>query len=116
MKKNFYLGRKELQLFFKQKSVGFRGKFVSMRVQRKKDAKTQFAIIISSKIHKNAVARNKTRRRIKEIIRPLKNKIKEEYNIAFFVSLSNKQAPSFNDLRYDIIYLLKKADLLWLGE
>lgn len=70
--------------------------------------KNQFRIIVSLKVSKKAVIRNKIRRRIKEILRQIE--IKQGYDI---VVITNKEIinKSFREIKERILFLLKQNSL-----
>jgi len=70
-----------------------------------------FAVVISTKISKKAVQRNKIRRQVYEIIRLHFGKIKKSYQIVFFAK------PGILNLKYqeiekEVLGLLSKARLI----
>ncbi len=72
---------------------------------------SRFGIIVSKKVSKKAVVRNKIKRRIREILRRELEKIKKSQDIVFFVfpEFKNKEFPEVQKI---VIKLLKKGKLL----
>lgn len=63
-----------------------RGPFFSIRTIRNERRKTyRAAVVVSRKVHKSAVTRNRIRRRIYEVIRQLDDKIGGPYDIVVTV-------------------------------
>ncbi|MCH8815204.1 MAG: ribonuclease P protein component [Chloroflexi bacterium] len=67
---------------------------------------------VTSKRVGNAVARNRIRRRLKEVIRTLS--LREGWDVVFSAKTSTADA-SFQQLRLAVVDLLTKADLLQKG-
>ncbi|MFH1392189.1 MAG: ribonuclease P protein component [bacterium] len=70
----------------------------------------RFRIIVSLKVSKKAVIRNKIRRRIKEILRQLE--LKTGYDI---VVITNKEIinKSFREIKEKILFLLRQKTLMF---
>ncbi len=75
---------------------------------------SRLGISVSKKVG-NAIIRNKTRRRLKEIFRLNEHKIKQSYDIIVIVRIRAKDI-TYKDLEKNFIYLLKKSNLLKSGE
>jgi len=75
---------------------------------------SRFGIIVSKRVSKRAVVRNKIKRRIREILRRELKKIKKGQDIILFVfpELKNKE---FLEIQEMVIKLLKKGKLLKNG-
>lgn len=57
-------------------------KIIGIKAVRNQSDKSRFGIIVSAKISKKAVERNKIKRQIREIIRLQQDKIKSGYDVA----------------------------------
>ncbi len=57
------------------------------------------AVVVSRKVSKSAVIRNKIRRRIYEIIRPLDSRISDSYDLVFSVYSIEVALMPMNELR-----------------
>lgn len=75
---------------------------------------SRFGIIVSKKVSKKAVLRNRTKRRIREVLRRELEKIKEGQDIVFFPSPEFKNK-DFSEIQEIVIKLLKKGGLLKNG-
>ncbi|MEA3354971.1 MAG: ribonuclease P protein component [Patescibacteria group bacterium] len=71
----------------------------------------QISFIVSAKIIKLAVQRNKLKRQLKTAIYPHLKNLKPNYNLIFLVKHPIKQA-SFNQIKTTFINLLSKAKLI----
>lgn len=76
-----------------------------------KEEKTAFAIIISSKVVKKAVLRNKIRRQIKSFLLNHLNKIKDGFNIVFIIKPDIKKVTG-KELQNAIIESLIKNKII----
>jgi len=81
-----------------------------LRFTKNKEELSHFAVIVSTKISKKAVERNKLRRRIYEIIRLNISKIKSGYNLMIFVKkgVLNQE---YQEIEQELFYIFKKAKL-----
>ena len=111
LKKNLRLSKKDLEKFFKQRSRSFFGDFLRLRALLVIST-TKWAFVVSSSITKNAVARNLTRRRMAEIAQSFDGKLKKDYHLVFFLKLISKKAPSFIELKNDMIKTLSLCGAL----
>ncbi len=100
----FKLSKKEVKEFFESRPRVFYGRLLLLRVIPQKEIKAAF--IIGSAVKRNAPARNLTRRRMSEIVRTAIPDFKKNFYMTFSYRLKNKKAPSFKDLKDDIIKLL----------
>ena len=112
LKKQDRLGRKDIELFFREKTGFYNGKILSLKIKKRKDNKIHWAFAISSGIKKNTVARNLTRRRMNEIARDMNGYIQYGIDIVFLIKLNTKQPPSFHVLKDDMIHILKSCGAL----
>lgn len=110
--KNERLSRKDIELFFREKTSFYKGKILALKIIRKKHNGIRWAFAISSGIKKNAVARNKTRRRMNEIAQILKGSAQKGVDMVFLIKLNTKQSPSFKVLKDDMIQILKSCGVL----
>jgi len=120
--KKFLLTNKDIGVFFRSKTRLCAGSVVRLRFRRRAPARTEprsggcpatrWAFVVSSKVHKNAVARNATRRRMAEIARHLQPNVMRGLELIFFTSLQNKKAPSTKQLRSDMIQTLQQCGVL----
>lgn len=101
------LTKRDIKDFFASRNRVFRGSILLLRLRKiSKDNPPRFAFIVSSAVKRNAPTKNLVRRRMSEIARVLLPKIKTGYDIVFSYKLQNKKAPSFLELKNDIINLL----------
>ena len=72
---------------------------------------SRIAIVVSKKVHKSAVGRNRIRRRLYEIMRQELPHITEVYDIALIVTSSDVMTISHDELVAAVRTLLTKASL-----
>ena len=78
------------------------------------DSKSSFkvAVVVSKKVHKSAVVRNRIRRRIFEIVRLQKTAINKPVELIFTVYEVKTASMPAEELKSEIHDLLRKAKLL----
>lgn len=72
---------------------------------------TSFAFVASKKDFSKAVARNKAKRRVRQIVFSLKGVLKEGYICLFFIKKGANEA-QFSDIKDEMSLLMKKAGVL----
>lgn len=82
-----------------------------LKTSKSPDGQTRFAVSISKKVAPTAVLRNRTRRRVYEVIRVLSPKIKRGFLAAFSVKKGGEKLASKDILR-EIEGIIKRAGLL----
>ena len=75
------------------------------------DQNTAFGMVISAKVSKKAVVRNKIRRRAREILRPLLPIFKPGFKV-MLVAKNSIIDKNFKEIKDDLESLLKQAGLL----
>ncbi len=89
---------------------GVRGRFLILRFKKGEGKKTRFGLAPARKI-KNAVMRNRLKRRMREICRAHQDVIKGNYDIVINIS-SNATNASYGELVKDFLYVMGRAGLL----
>lgn len=96
--------------FVYQKGQTVRGPFCSLKyVLNRRRQQYRVAVVVSRKVHKSAVVRNRIRRRMYEIIRNEASRIAEPYDLVFIVysdQLATMPAPQ---LQRTVLDKLEKA-------
>ncbi|MEN9226425.1 MAG: ribonuclease P protein component [Thermostichus sp. HHBFW_bins_43] len=72
---------------------------------------SQVGLVISRKVSKSAVRRNRLRRRLREILRPLCPRLKTGYRL-LLIPKASLLTYSWQELSAEVHRLLQKADLL----
>lgn len=94
-----------------------RGQTISLKfVFNQKRREFRCAVVVSRKIHKSAVSRNRLRRRIYEIVRANSQRIDKPYDMVFTVF--NERALDFTpkELRLEIGKLLAESNIIRQGQ
>ncbi len=105
-KENRLKKEKEFETVFKGGRM-LRGNYVFLKYLANGTDKTKVGFVVSKKISKLAVARNKIKRRMREIVRLRKKEIKEGLSI-IFVSLPPIKDIGYEEIEKDISVLLEK--------
>ena len=100
---------KDFTRLFK-KGRSFHGNGMSVRLVRNSLSESRFAFVVSVKVSKKAVVRNKLRRRLREMVAKWIPDIKSGYDVAV---LTKPQAIGMTseELRKSLEFLFKKAQL-----
>lgn len=98
--------KKDFERVFKE-GRGARGKFMHMKVVSNNFGISRFGIVVSKKISKRAVIRNKIKRRVRAVIRKNIDKIKNVDCIILFSSLP----PDFPSIKKDIEDIFFKLNI-----
>lgn len=110
-KQNRLTKNKEFENVFKNGGTFFT-KILGIKYMENGFGLTRFGIIIGNKISKKAVARNKIKRRIREILRLNFDKIIEGYDIVILARTGIAEI-EYDELEKNIEYALRKARLLF---
>ena len=109
-KENRLKKEKEFEAVFKGGRT-LKGKSVFLRYLINGTDKTRIGFVVSKKISKLAVERNKVKRRMREIIRLKKKDIKEGLSIVI-ISLPSIKGTTYQEMEEDLENLLSKKELI----
>lgn len=99
--------------FVYQKGKVVRGTYGAIKYIINRRRKTyRAAVVVSRKVHKSAVVRNRIRRRIYEIVRTESNRVTAPYDIVFIVYSDQVAELPADQLRALICEKLEKAGIL----
>ncbi len=99
--------------FAYKKGATVRGPLLALRyVANSRQAHYRVAVVVSKKVHKSAVVRNRIRRRVFAIIREEMPATAASYDLVFTVFSETVATKDSKALRQSIIKLLQKAQLL----
>lgn len=108
---NRFHGHGSLRYVYKN-GKAFRSRLLTIKLtQNKHRKKSRFAVIISKKVLKSAVKRNRVRRRVYECIQPLIPKLNENYDVAFIISSGEVAFIDYKELSEQINQLLNQAEV-----
>lgn len=109
-KNNRLKNKKEFKEVFR-KGKGFEKDFLFLKVKKIESDKSKFGFIVSRKISKKAVARNKMKRRLREIVRKEFPKIKPGID-AVLVVKKDIEKKDFLEIKKTVSQLFKEAGVL----
>jgi ribonuclease P protein component len=96
-----------------QKGKTVRGPFCSLKyIRNQRRDRYRVAVVVSRKVHKSAVVRNRIRRRIYEIIRTQASRISAPYDIVFIVYSDQLATLPFEQLQAAMLEKLEKAGII----
>ena len=95
-----------------QNGKTIRGSRISLVFAENSRGKQRYAVVVSKKVMKSAVGRNRIRRRVYEAIRLEKAKIQKPVDCIFIVYNREVMTMEFKELQKLIAGLLKEAEIL----
>lgn len=96
--------------FVYQKGLTIRGPFCSLKyITNRRRTQYRLAIVVSRKVHKSAVVRNRIRRRMYEAFRKEAGRIIEPYDLVFTVYSDQLAEMPAEHLRAAVVEKLEKA-------
>lgn len=95
-----------------QNGKTIRGSRISLVFAENSRGKQRYAVVVSKKVMKSAVGRNRIRRRVYEAIRLEKAKIQKPVDCIFIVYNREVMTMEFAELQKLIAGLLKEAEIL----
>jgi len=99
--------------FVYQRGQTVRGPFCSLKyIVNHRRTTYRIAVVVSRKVHKSAVVRNRIRRRIYEIVRTEASRIQEPFDIVFIVYSDQLAELPADQLRTAMCEKLEKAGIL----
>jgi ribonuclease P protein component len=102
--------KKDFEEIFK-KGASFKNSLLILKVVKNNFNESRFGFIVSQKVSKKAVVRNKIRRRLSEIIKAEFNNIKSGLDLVF-ISLNGIEKREFFEIKESVASLLTKAKCL----
>ncbi len=107
-KRNRLAKKKDFEMVFKQ-GKGFKQGFLYLKIRKNNLDTSRFGFVISKKFSKKAVIRNKTKRRLSEIIKAKLLEIKKGMDVIIVVMPGAEN--EFQKLEDTLSKLFKKAKL-----
>ncbi len=110
-KKNRLTKKKDFEAVFKN-SKTFKQGFLVLKTAKNNLGINRFGFVVSLKVSKKAVVRNRVKRRLRETVKlEIKNNNKKEGIDAIFISLPEIERKSFSEIKEGAIKLLKKSGI-----
>jgi len=91
----------------------FREDSLVLKIKKNKLQEVRFGFIVSQKVSKKAVIRNKVKRRLREAVKEEINKIRKGFDI-ILISLPSIKGKDFQEIKTTIKKLFNKAKILSL--
>ena len=108
---NRFHGRASIQRLYKTSKM-VRSASLSLRyVSNPRRRQYRLAVVVSRKVSKSAVVRNRIRRRLYESVRILSNTLSEPFDLLLVVYDDSLKDKPTEELQRDVVKLLKKAKL-----
>lgn len=107
--KNRLKKKKDFEKVFKE-GKGFKEDPLILKVKKNKSKKLRFGFVVSRKVSKKAVVRNKIKRRLREVIKERIKKINGNFDI-IIITLPAAEKKGFQEFRTIIEKLFKEADI-----
>jgi ribonuclease P protein component len=108
-------GRSSLRFVY-QRGQSVRGNCLSLRYARNQRQKSyRVAVVVSRKVSKSAVVRNRIRRRLYELVRTRAGQIQDPYDLVFIVYDESVATMEPEALKRTVHGLLQKAEVLSPG-
>lgn len=104
-------GHSSLKYVYKNGTVLRTQLFTLKYVKNSKRSNPRVAIVVSKKVHKSAVKRNRVRRRMYELFRQHVSGVEEAYDIVCIITSPNLIDVGVNDLSKQVTMALVKAGL-----
>lgn len=103
-KKSSRIDKKDVGKVIKE-GVAYHSPSFLLKVLKNTEEKTLFAVVVSKKVSKTAVGRNKNKRRVREV---LKKALKEKKEHNFYIVILKKDLNKslFGDIKNELIKLL----------
>lgn len=115
-KSHRFHGQRALHFVY-QRGYVVRGPLLSLKFVRNERIKThRAAVVVSRKVSKSAVVRNRIRRRIYEVLRSIEPQISAPYDLVFLVSSEELSTIEHPSLQAALAALLTKAGVLAGGK
>lgn len=109
-KENCLKKRKDFERIFKS-GKGFKEDLLFLKLLNNNLESSRIGFIVSQKVSKKAVVRNKIKRELREIVRPELKKIKKGIDIALVV-LPGLEKKSFQEIKEVVNEIFKKAKIV----
>lgn len=111
-KENRFHGRNALNVVYRH-GQAVRGEYISLRYAQSRREDYRLAVVVSKKVSKSAVVRNRIRRRVYEIVRLYMQEQAQPHQFDLVISVFDDKVAvvSHDDLRTKVIALLTKVVL-----
>ncbi|SRR6056297_248807 len=108
-KKNRLKNKKDFEKIFKQ-GESFKNKFLIVKIDENKLNFPRIGIVVSKKVSKRSVVRNKIKRRLREIVKEKIKKLKNKKIDCIFIVLPEARNKNFKETEKVVENLFKKIE------
>ena len=109
-KENRLKKKKDFEKLFKE-GKSFSEKFLVLKINKNNLNNNRFGFIVSKKISKKAVTRNKIKRQLREIVRKEINNYQKGFDVAV-IALPDIESKNFEEISQALECILKKIKIL----
>ena len=109
-KENRLKKKKDFEKLFEE-GKSFREKFLALKINKNSLNNNRFGFIVSKKVSKKAVMRNKIKRQLREIVRKEIDNYQKGFDIAI-IALPGIESKSFEEMSQALECVLKKIKIL----
>lgn len=110
--KHRFHGQKAITRVYRQ-GQAVRGSQMSLKYLRSNRVEQfRVAVVVSRKVHKSAVVRNRIRRRIYEVLREIAPQIIQPWDLVFVVYSDEMAETEYSKLQSDLKSMLEKAGVI----
>lgn len=104
-------GHGSLRFLYKN-AAAYRSHYFTIKLVKNPHRKnSRFSVVVSKKVHKSAVGRNRIRRRLYELLRTDHQLLPEVYDIAVIVTSGEVLSAEYDELRENLRGLLEQAGI-----
>ncbi len=108
--KNRLRRKKDIEKVLKEGN-GFYKDFLVLKARKNKERESRFGFIVSQKVSKKAVIRNRIKRRFREVVKGMIKKTNKNTDI-ILIALPGTETKNFEEIKLTIEKLFKKANIL----
>jgi len=109
-KENRLKKKKDFEKLFKD-GMSFQEKFLALKINKNNLSNNRFGFIVSKKISKKAVVRNKIKRQFREIVRKEINNYRKGFDVAV-IALPGVELKTFEEVSRALERAFKKIKIL----
>jgi len=111
-RKHRFHGYNSLRYVYRNGKVSRGSMFAVKAAHNEKRRNYRVAVVVARKVNKSAVARNRMRRRLYEIIREVEDRISGPYDIAITVFQNSLLESTHSQIKTQLIKQLKEAGVI----
>ena len=102
--------KKDFETIFK-KGLGYKSNLLILKIIKSSFNTNRFGFVVSQKVSKKSVLRNKVRRRLAEVVRLESDHIKPGIDVVL-IALPGIEKKNFSEIKISLMGLFKKAEII----